>query len=1096
MKNFIKGLLIGVILSLGVPLAVHSQTIVFPPQGGTGFASYTRCDQLVATTTNRFTKVPCGTNGQVWSIVDGFPAWVPTSTLGFSGGAGTLGGSDTQVQFNNNGAFAGDSGFTFNSSTDQLAVTNVTSTSITSTNFSVTGVFNFLGTTITNVATWFSGLFDSNLATKSTTNLTEGSNLYYTEARVQGELLDGNNAVFSNATSTNFNSSLLSFTNSNGISLTTTNLGLTGFTNGSILFTTSSGGVTQDNSNLFWDDVNNRLGIGTAIPAKALQVAGEVNSITSLARGTNVEFVGRDSANSAFFPRAYFYGYSGSAMSNFGFYAASGNATGTTQIPAFSGISTNAVPTQASAIQAINYIDTTKYAIYTTQAESVQRVVPIYIGHFSAPDLTVATNTYIGLGNLTNPTARLSLSASTLAAGGIAFGTDTNLYRVDADKLKTDDTFIASAIGVGIDTPLNPLHVNVNQNSNTSIRVSNGTAGTAAQADFRAYNSSGDFFSLGIYSASTNAYGALTARSGFNYSSGTGGLVLMADNAAGTIRFATGGNTERMRISNIGMVGFGESNPTSRLHLAASTTASGGLDFGGDTNLYRSAADSLTTDDHLYAASTTISGGFFQTGMSDCDDPTTSKLLYDVTTGKYSCGTDQTGGGVGGGSNWTITGGNLTPTSTIGVSLPAGLTIVGHTAFTTATGTSVTSTNANFTTLTFGTAVGTSVTTTNLSVTTNLSLPANSISNASLRQSAGLSVIGRSANTTGNVADITAASDFQVLRRSGTSIAFGSINLASTNAVTGLLPYANFSNGSALSVVGRSANSSGVQASIAGTAGQVLRVTAASVLGFGSLDLQSSAAVSGTLPIANGGTGSNAAIASMFERVVTTTGSTVWTKPTSTRFVGVNVWCVGGGGGGGGAGTADRVGGGGGGGGAAYRTALASQLGVTSSVVVGAAGGGGAAGNNDGTAGGTSSFNSLISCTGGGGGNDGGSGAGGGAGGVGTGGNINGNGRVGADSGLYSDSYRAYGGCAGCNQGDPTTIQDNSAYTFGASGILGQWAGAGAQRVPSWSAASYTGGAGASFGGGGSGGQKAGGGADAAGGAGKQGVVVIQELYQ
>lgn len=67
----------------------------------------------------------------------------------------------------------------------------------------------------------------------------------------------------------------------------------------------------------------------------------------------------------------------------------------------------------------------------------------------------------------------------------------------------------------------------------------------------------------------------------------------------------------------------------------------------------------------------------------------------------------------------------------------------------------------------------------------------NSISNSLFRQSAALSVVGTAGNATANVADITAASDFQVLRRSGTSIGFGAINLASSNAVTGILPIAN-----------------------------------------------------------------------------------------------------------------------------------------------------------------------------------------------------------------------------------------------------------------------------------------------------------------
>lgn len=74
-------------------------------------------------------------------------------------------------------------------------------------------------------------------------------------------------------------------------------------------------------------------------------------------------------------------------------------------------------------------------------------------------------------------------------------------------------------------------------------------------------------------------------------------------------------------------------------------------------------------------------------------------------------------------------------------------------------------------------------------LTTTIS--ANVVSNAKLRQSSALSVVGNSTNATANVADIAAASDFQVLRRSGTAIGFGAINLASASAVTGVLPNAN-----------------------------------------------------------------------------------------------------------------------------------------------------------------------------------------------------------------------------------------------------------------------------------------------------------------
>lgn len=54
----------------------------------------------------------------------------------------------------------------------------------------------------------------------------------------------------------------------------------------------------------------------------------------------------------------------------------------------------------------------------------------------------------------------------------------------------------------------------------------------------------------------------------------------------------------------------------------------------------------------------------------------------------------------------------------------------------------------------------------------------NQITDAKLRDSAALSVIGRSANTTGDPADIAAGTDGHALRRSGTTLAFGQLTTA------------------------------------------------------------------------------------------------------------------------------------------------------------------------------------------------------------------------------------------------------------------------------------------------------------------------------
>lgn len=58
----------------------------------------------------------------------------------------------------------------------------------------------------------------------------------------------------------------------------------------------------------------------------------------------------------------------------------------------------------------------------------------------------------------------------------------------------------------------------------------------------------------------------------------------------------------------------------------------------------------------------------------------------------------------------------------------------------------------------------------------------NSVTDPKLRDSAGLSVIGRTANTTGDPADIIAATDGYVLRRSGTTLGFGTLGSNSLDA--------------------------------------------------------------------------------------------------------------------------------------------------------------------------------------------------------------------------------------------------------------------------------------------------------------------------
>jgi hypothetical protein len=99
-------------------------------------------------------------------------------------------------------------------------------------------------------------------------------------------------------------------------------------------------------------------------------------------------------------------------------------------------------------------------------------------------------------------------------------------------------------------------------------------------------------------------------------------------------------------------------------------------------------------------------------------------------------------------------------------------------------------TNLNTDKLEINAALGTpaSVTLTNATGLPTAGLVDNAVTDAKLRDSAGLSVIGRGANSTGDPADIVAGTNHQVLRRDGSSLGFGAVDLSSNQAVTGTLP--------------------------------------------------------------------------------------------------------------------------------------------------------------------------------------------------------------------------------------------------------------------------------------------------------------------
>jgi hypothetical protein len=60
---------------------------------------------------------------------------------------------------------------------------------------------------------------------------------------------------------------------------------------GSVLFAGPSGAIAQDNANLFWDDTNNRLGIGTIVPDVNLDISPASGFARIQQKGTNAAII-------------------------------------------------------------------------------------------------------------------------------------------------------------------------------------------------------------------------------------------------------------------------------------------------------------------------------------------------------------------------------------------------------------------------------------------------------------------------------------------------------------------------------------------------------------------------------------------------------------------------------------------------------------------------------------------------------------------------------------------------------------------------------------------------------------------------------------
>ena len=125
------------------------------------------------------------------------------------------------------------------------------------------------------------------LSGKASTGAVTGTGITMSTARILGRSTAGTGAIEEITIGTGLTLSAGTLSASGG-GLTVGTTAIASGTVGRVLFQ-GTGNVLQQSANLFWDNTNNRLGIGTASPSASLHTAGSITASGGNARGNFIQ---------------------------------------------------------------------------------------------------------------------------------------------------------------------------------------------------------------------------------------------------------------------------------------------------------------------------------------------------------------------------------------------------------------------------------------------------------------------------------------------------------------------------------------------------------------------------------------------------------------------------------------------------------------------------------------------------------------------------------------------------------------------------------------------------------------------------------------